>query len=587
MLCLLSCLPLCALDAAAGFAIFAANPDGTGSVRLCSTNSASFSVPAGLDGLQLLGCVPAQSTPLDESLAGHARLRADLPQGTRVLLPHGRGSLYHYRRSSAGGTSYGFLLVDALGGARSLIELAAPPDASDPFLPSVASAPDGAKLLVATQPVAGGDLWELSCSGAAALNRTDGLDVQVFGRDSFFLGASLAAATTTSGVLRWDPLGDECAAPAAFAGGGAPAWLGLEVVPSANGLYVAFLGGDSPMQCVPFVLGATGAAQPMSTQPQSLSGAGFLPEASDGPWLAVSDDGQQCAWREADAHVYSRELYLARRASGGQAQAAHVTEDALFHPYIDEIGLAIFRPDGRLVFWAGDQGANGTLLTRADLFQASLDASGALSVQNLTLTSGEATPPFLAYPALRPEQVLLDDSGSQMLVFSRDPTGDHVLEANSDHAGLAEVLDGVSDVGAMQFLGDEVLLAATRPDDPAQSGISRVELGTHPESELFLQLSLASQHSRGLRGPDGWYAFVTQQNGGERLWQVNLSSDDTLLLTPRPLTYGQSLAYTDDGTLVFSVGAPGAPALFLVWPRNASAHRLWTEAVPGFVLPGA
>src|SRR5690349_21075863 len=144
-----ACIPQPSSD----FAVYVIDKSGSGSVRSCAENSPQFTTHPLLRGIRLLDCVPASRTPLDESLPGRARLRTDLEQGTRVELPGGRGSVYHYLRSGpAGASRYGFFAIGADAEARVLIELPAAAGPSDPFLESIASQADGTSLLVATQP---------------------------------------------------------------------------------------------------------------------------------------------------------------------------------------------------------------------------------------------------------------------------------------------------------------------------------------------------------------------------------------------------------------------------------------------------
>ncbi|MBK7643612.1 MAG: hypothetical protein IPJ19_11305 [Planctomycetes bacterium] len=572
----------------AGFAVFVTSDNGTGSVRLCTVDSASYSVDPLLAGIRLRECQPAGRSLLDESLSGRALLRSDLEQGTRVLLPAGRGSIYHYERTSALASVYGFFSIDSGGIAHVLIELPAAAGPSDPFLGSLAVRPSGTSMLAPTTPVAGGDLWELFTDGTPPRNRTASLAPQVFGRDSCCLSADLGVAVSTTGVLRFDPHTIQEAAEIGFEGGTTPPWIGLEVVSSSNGQYAALLAGDSQTLARPFVLGQMGDALCMSTNGDFLSGAGFLPEAPNGPWLAVSDDGAQCAWRVGDAHSsgYSHELFMARRNAGAAPTVLHLTQDAIFEPYIDEIGLAFYRPSGQLCFMAGDHGTNNALVSRADLFSATLDAAGAPMTVNLSQTSGDPAPPFLNYGTLELFRLRARPSSGRALIYSRDSIGRRLLSVDFATYGVQVVQTGVESVGRIDTSGSDWLAALELSGPGAHNGLYEVEV-PELDSHLMLDLPTISGNTRILRDPNDsdWYAAISSQDDVEHAWEVNLSNGAIRQFSTRDFTFGSSVCFASDGSLIMSLEVAGGAAIFVVWPRTSTSHKLWPIAQPGFVLP--
>jgi hypothetical protein len=582
----------CACEPVSDFAIYVTDKRGAGSVRLCTENSSEFSTHPWLHGLRLLDCVPASRTPLDESFAARAHLRTDLEQGTRVELPGGRGSVYHYQRAGPGGSCrFGFFAIDAAAQARVLIELPSGPDASDPFLESLASEADGSSLLVATQPAAGGDLWQLFLDGSPALDRTEGIAPQVFGRDSCFLSASLGAAVSTTGVLRFDPASNDCAETVGFGVENTPAWLGLELMPSAGGAFVALIAGDSPLAARPFVVGAAGPVQCRSALPDVIPGAGCLPEAQNGPWLAVSDDGELCAWRVGDSHgyTYSRELFLARHDPEGQDALVHVTRDGVFEPYIDEIGLVFFRPDRQLVFLAGDPGANGSLLSRADLFCATLDGGGGLGLSNLSRTSGEGQPPFLSYGTLEPLRLRVQAESGRALLYGRDPAGHQLLQVDPDSSGAQLVESGVEELGLIEPDGGEWIVGMDVPGSGGETGLCQVEVEDQVEIQILLDLPSFGGATRTLHNPfeGDWFACICAEGPIEHAWQVDVSHGTVRQFSTNDLVFGRSMAYTPSGALILSVLVQDGASMFMVWPGNGPPHALWPVPQAGFVLPGA
>lgn len=596
MLPVLHSLLFCALLPPGGFAVFTADGGGTGSVRECTTdNSQAPSTQAQLANIQLLGCVPASRTPLDESLSGRGLLRTDIDYGTRVLLPNGAGSVYHYVRSDIQSTNYGFFSIDAAGSAHVLIELSALPGASDPFLNSIACSPYGSKLLVATQPSAGGDLWQLYTNGNQPLNRTDGIAPLVFGRDSFFLSDDLGAAVTSTGVLRFDPHQSDCVEIVPFDSGSVPAWLDLTLISSLNGRWVTFIAGDSQPQAQPFVMGQWGNVTSMHDQPDWIQGAGCLPESVDGPYLAVSDDGQQCAWRVAQLNGYewSQELYTARRTAAGPIISLQITQAALFEDYIDEIGQVFYRPGGQLLFMGGDVGSNGAMLSRADLFSATYDDSGALLVSNLSLTSGDPAPPFLNYGTLEPFQVFVRPYSGRAMIYSREATAHHLLYSDFSVLGTQLVEDGVEALPWISTDGSEWVIGMDVPGNSQDTGLCEVDMSSNPPVDPLFNLPTLGGSARIVRSPidPDQYACIVPQGTAERAWWVNTSPGGSRQFCSRDLLYGTAVGFASDGALILSVVTSNG-SLFVVWSvdwqtNTSTSHKVWSLAQFGCVLPGA
>lgn len=561
-----------------------ASAGGLGSVRVHDESTGVWSDPAGLQGIRLLAIAPAGRTAIGDFLPGRARLFADLPGATRVRLPEGRGSLYHYERPTAGGSSYGFFLVDPAGVAASIAEFPAAQGGGDPVLTSIGVAPDGASILAATVPEAGGNLLEIELGTGSVCDRTSDLDVQVFSENGLVVGAGFGLGMTPNGVLRFESQ-SECGAQYVAFEGPTPAWFG-EPVASANASFVAFVAGDGPHAAFPFVVGASGAASQMCSVPAIVSGAGLLP-APNGPWLAVSDDGASCAWRTSEPGGYSRELFLARAPAGGSPAATHVTQDAIFEPYLDEVGVMVFTPAGDLLFASGDPGLPGvSLMRQADFFRAHLTDTGVLQVANLSGTSGQTLPPFLAYPQLEPVRIAWNPGAQEFLVYSRDAWDGRVLRVDADGGELDELEHEIDAVHLLEVVGGDVLISMVGQEEPEDSGLQHLAGDDEDELSMLFEYGATTTYSRGIAGPGGWYAFVVRQGNVEFLLQARPSTGEVRLLTSRPLVYGTSLGFDASGTLAVSVGAPGSPSIFLAWPVGAPAHRLSAQPISGFVLPG-
>lgn len=584
----LVCLAAVAVSAAApasaaSVSVWAGSSGAPGTVRVYDALDGSWFVPPGLAGIELLPLSASGRTAVDEQREDRARVHVDVAPATRVRLPAGAGSLYQFRRVDAEVVVHGLMLVDPQGVARSLFERPAAGGVG-PFVPSVACAPNGALVAIATTVDAGGDVWQLDLATGTATNRTASLPPLVLGPNSIALGSSLALAVSPSGAWRFDPLAPGDAQPVPIEGE-AFTWFRAEAVASPSSTAFAFVGGSGPQLAEVLVARASGPALSTGAPRSTVEPAGFVPDAANGPWIAVADDGATCAWRSSDGHGYSRELFLARTAAtASTASTQHVTRDELFEPYLDEVGTLVFVPGGALLFGAGDPGLLGsTIYGRMDLFRAQLDGSG-LALANLSGTSGDPTPPFVAYPTLDPARIVWHAPQQRFLVHEPEGVSGRLLQVTAQAgAGLGVISEELTTLDLLETLGDEVLLALE--DGEEEQGLERVESGEGETEELY-EYSSTTAFSRGVAGPDGWYAFVLREGATEFVGEVHAATGVVRILTSRPLVYGTSFGFASDRTLFVSVGVPGGPSIFLAWPAQGPVRRLSAQPITGFVLPG-
>lgn len=581
----------CAL--AGDVAIFVGPPGGTGNVKVFDEiGGAPPQSPAQLQGIRFVSLDFAARTALEELAPLRTRYVTDIPGASRVSLAENGGSLYHYARNAgAGGVVYGFMWIDAVGSARSVLELPAAATDADPFLPRIAPSPQGDAFLVATTLDAGGDLLEVELACGTVADHTSGIGPLDFDGAGLALAAQWGAAASSTGLLRFDRASTADAQEVPIDAQPPPVWFAREIVLSTNGSFAATIAGEGSILSYPFVFGAAGSAVRMSDAPAPVSGAGFLPEAENGPWLAVSDDGTACAWRVGFGHSYSRELFVSTAGVASPASAVHVTQDAVFESYLDEVGLFHFKP-GRLHFAAGDPGISGqNPLRNVDLFQLTLPPPGTvptvqnLAIRNLSMTSGDPLPPFLVYPALQPRRVAWSGESDAFLLYDDNGTQSSLLKIESDHAGTDEILDGIDSLDLMEHAGSNILLSVRSLSDPEEMGVQRLTASLSGDPDLLLPLASSSRFARGILGSDGSFGFITAQGTTELAWRLQPSTGEIRLLTQRPLVFGPTLALTSGGAMALSVGAPGAPAVFLLWPNAGPLRRLSTQAAGGFVLP--
>ncbi len=580
---------LAATALAGGVPVFLGAPGGTGSVCIFDETLATPpQYPPALQGIRLLPLDVAGRTQIEELLPGRARWRDDVPLASRLELPGAQGSLYRFfRDDGATGVVHGLFLVDQQGAARAVLELSEPSSGVEPFLERVAVAPDGRAILVATAHAAGGNLLEIDLVSGAIIDRSSALAPQYFDGSGLGLQASWGVGISDSAILRFDR-GQTGGAQAVPFAQPAPNWLARQVVFSRNGQYAATIAGDDPALAFAWVFCANDSAERASDTPAALSGAGFLPEVQGGPWLAVSDDGTLCAWKTGAGHAYSRELYLGRVPASPAEAPLHVTQDALFEPYLDEIGQYIFGPGGVLSFGAGDpEGLSPGALANMDVFQLRWPSGSGPELLNLSLSSGEAQPPFVTYPTLQPEHVAWLAGDEELLLYSSQGGIGDLLHVRLDHPGAQTVVAGAS---AYELLGpaeESLLFSQVHPQVSSDTGLRTLEVPIDEEPETLAALPPNQTFLHGVLDPAGArVGYVSGDGASEKLWRLDAEDGDVELLTPRPLHYGPTLTFTPKGSLALSVGQLGTPSLFVVWAASGPPLRLQPQAATGFILPG-
>lgn len=571
--------------------VFLGEAGKAGDVKVFGTQSGAPTWPAALQDVRLLPLDFGGRVELLEYQPDRPRRVADVPQAARLLLPNGAGSLYRYvRGESDGSKTFGLFLVDGSGAATSLWELSDAGSGADPWLDVLAVAPAGDALLVATALAAGGDLYELDLAAHTATCRTSALPPLDFAGSGLALGADFGVGVASTGIARFVRGSSGDASFVAFANASQPTWFGREVVLSANGLFAATIAGASSTEAHPFVFDACHDAVAVDPTPRALASAGFLPDHLAGPYLAVSDDGTRCAWSVLEA---SPEVYVGLVPPFGASGGVHVTHDALFHPFLDEIGLYGFLPTGKLHVGIGDRlDANLGGLTRMDVFLVGLGDDGAnLAVTDLSQSSGSSYPPFNYYPTLQADRVALSPDREWTIVYS-NPTGDAglVLVVPTDGHGVVPTpaITGLDDLGFLELTDTHVLLGGER--ELASGDIEEIyhlAYGFFTQAAAVLPLDdedLGALHVRS----NGWAGLATPNDqDGQWLWRVDVATGAPQKFTDRNFDYGPTLWVAASGALATSLGELDQPSLFFVWPPVGPPKRLQATPAKGFVLPGA
>lgn len=580
-------LVLAAPAAAGSFSVFVGPPGGTGFVRVLDEDAVlpPVDLPE-LTNVRLVALDFSSRAGLETLSDCAPRLRNDVPGASRLSLPRGKGSLYHFVRDEGDcEETWGFFVVDATRVARVVIELRAETNGLDPFVERVAVASDGDGLLVATARSAGGDLYEVELPTARVRNHTAHLaPLGLRGRGLALLPA-FGAAVHEDGVLRFARGVDGDAQAVDFVMGEYPVWFERSLVASCNGEWLATVAGESSQITYPYVFGAQGLARRMAHLAAELQGAGLAPDASNGPWLAVSDDGLQCAWRMRPWGPWvDAELFVGARPNTSAAGVEqHVTSDGVFAPYLDEVGVFVFTPAGRLVFVAGDPPIAGErLFGSADAFSVERDASGALEHHNLTATSGEALPPFLQYGTLELSRIAWIEAAGAYVALDREPVEQRVLAIQS---GVREIATGVSSLGLLELAPQHLVFATLGPPGASVPALMRMPIDLSADPEVLLALAPGVRGARGGLGAGGQCALVTSDGSVDALWHVDVNTGAVTPFAQHALDVGPLVDVTRTGVVHATLGS-AAGSTSTSWVPGQQPIRVETVAANAIVLGG-
>lgn len=565
---------------------------GLARVRVYDEATGAFvHAPLGLQRIQLLPLEVNGRTDLHAFRPGTARLRSDVPATTRAQLPDEQGSLYHYARPLPDGRRvFGFLQVLTDGSARNVLELpgVGPGGQSDPFVPRLAIAPAGDAFLVITVTAAGGNVLEVGLGDPVQLvDRTSNLPPRRYFPFSLHLANTWGVCIGPRGVMRFDRAAPGGVSLVDFGAATAPTRFSGHAVLSANEQWLAFTAGGAAPGLDVYVCGTNDVARKVTQAPLPITGAGFRPEALDGPHLAVANDGQSCAWRTEDWVLGA----LVRECWVGRAQAPapplHLSADANFLDTADEIGLFAFRPGGKLFVAIGAQQAPGAnALENTDLYSVDIPPTLTnVTFTNLSLSSGDATAPFLTPASITIEHPSLLPDGSA--TWFGDSNGQHgtVSAVVDTQSGSTTLLSNVKTLSALEFVNGWAWIAIRRSDNNNLYETYRAAQDLSTPATLITSLANANYDRFAVRA-DGNVAYVATQLTSQKLARVQLDTGVVESYSPNPGTYGPNIAITPAGGVAFSELAGGV-ATFSVWPAGGgNAVVLQSTATSGCVLPG-
>jgi len=540
--------------------------------------------PAALQGIQLLPLDFTGRTDLEEFLPQRPRLRLDTP-ASRLALPAQKGSLYKYTRPAPNGIAgFGYFRISSQGQVLPLLEIASA--TGDPFLERIAISPSGSHALVATRATHEGDLYELDLLQGLSHLRSGNTPPQDFGSAGLAVGAQAFLAVSTSGIWR-APLGGTGEVSSVTLPLSNVSYYARQLVRSRNGLHFLTSAGESVTQQHVFALDGSGAPVQISTQPAQVALAGFAPEIVNGPYLAISEEGTQAAWRIETAT--GSEMVLANIEQPSAPQTDLITSNANFIDTLDEIGLAIFRIGGAFQVAVGDAqvGPNPQpTLDALDLFQVALPPGAGPSFINLSMFSGDAQAPFTAVPIVKPEAVHLLPDGVSMLMHDSNPTEGVIYLIRPGQAPQV-VLQNVKSLDHTELAGRWMTMEIRRSDGNKPQELYRFPANLSQLPTLLTSAPDGTVYSDYAPRRDGWLAFVTDpgNQGPTLLHRVHLPSGTVSEWNTQDASFGSAVGITSMGSFVLSTQQPQVAA---TWPLNPNLTpvQLSTGGAVGTILPG-
>jgi len=552
--------------------------------------------PPELQGIQLLPVDVASRAAFTQFQPGETRLETDVPGASRLVLPLGKGSLYRYRRSHAGGVDFGYFVVRASGVAEPLATFpgTGPNGAVDPIPNPVAVARDGGALLVATTLAAGGDLFELELATGSVRALSAGLPpLDVLPR-GVALQPDWGAAVTTRGVFRFVrgsgqalivPLHPR-ARPGALGGNpSAPVATSLThfgngIATSADGSTMAIIAGTAPAQMHVFTFRLGGQAICVNDVPAAITDPGFGTQA--GPTLALSPEGGRAAWKTIDP--VSGEIFSRQVSALPTPPEVQLTADAHFTDTLNDTGvIAFFDRDSVMMIVGEPNGAGG--IEKGDIYRVTFPLGGGQpAFSNLSNTSGDAVAPFDFKGDLETSDGIYQIPGQTGSVYFVDGSSGQgqVYRLNGTTGQVSLVRNGVAQLDFIERAGSSFVLGILH-DQPAQRELLRIPFDhAQPTATLglFGATTLFPAHAG---SPAGIFTATFTTGGAQRIFQFDLASGTGLAL-PNILPFGPVLGFDGNGAVLASFSLAGASFAFSWVPGGGELY----PAVPlgSIVLPG-
>jgi hypothetical protein len=298
----------------------------------------------------------------------------------------------------------------------------------------------------------------------------------------------------------------------------------------------------------------------------------------------VSDDAGWCAWRTVLPHgaEQTRECMSGRAAPPAGETPEMLSSDARFLDTLDEVAVFFFRGPGQLVFAVGERSlvaAEG--IENLDLFRATLSPGGAPTIENLSLTSGDSTLPFLELPQLSPTRWVLTPDRRSILMHDDQGQSGRIVALDSGAVGLVTLLPDVKSIDWVERTDNHFGIGLQRRNGDFRANEVR---SIRTDFTGGLQLCLTTPENEpttsGAARPDGWIAWFRQTGGGTVIERLQLPGTAVQTFGP-PTSFGPAASWTSGGALTFET--PGAVQL---WGLPGQPSATWPVGNAFQVLPG-
>jgi hypothetical protein len=578
--------------------VFEGTPGAIGDVLVFPAPGSVHSRPLELQDIQLLPIDAAGRTAFTQFQPGQARLIADVPGASRLLLPQGKGCLYRYRRDTLNGARFGFFVVGHDGRARALasFEGTGPLGTDDPVPDPVGVSAQGEAFLVATTLAAGGDVHEVRLDGTSSLVTASLAPIDVLPQGLILL-PRWGAALTSSGPVRFVrgpnqavlvPLRPKSASGSLGQNVGAPpraprfSYWGDGLVASADGSTIGVVAGTSAATAHVFTFRATGEAVCVNDTPAPIQGPGFATQS--GPNLALSPNGARAAWKTLDA--LGGESFSRRIPTTATPPEVQITADANFTDTLNDTGvLAFFDPDSVVLLVGEPNGAGG--IEKGDFYRATFPAGGgALQLTNLTNTSGDVIAPFDEKGDLETADGLYQIPGELGIVFFvPGSSGQGFLMRLDAVSGTVDVLrTGVAHLDFVERVGAG-FVAGILHDQPAQRELVFVPFDHALDATSHGLFAGTTTFGASTGNAQGLFGSIIGITGGEQLGRLQLPAGGATMQYPAPLVYGPTLGFDPSGNLLATVQL-GSSTFHFSWLASGKSAVYKTSGAPGMVLPG-
>jgi hypothetical protein len=576
--------------------LFQGPPGGKGDVLVFAAPGTAHTRPPELQGIVLLPVDATGRSDFTRFQPDQPRLESDVPLAARLVLPHGHGSLYRYRRERGGGADFGYFVVRANGLASFLAAFAGtgPTGSDDPIPSPVAVSSDGDALLVATGAAAGGDLFEIEVESGTVHALTTGLPPLDVLPQGLAVLPRWGVALTSRGPLRFlrgggTPVSVALNARSAAGSIGhnpprprppALTYFGNGIARSADGSTVAVIAGTSASQAHVFTFGAAGPSVCVNDGAAPIADPGFGTDA--GPTLALSPDGRRAAWKTfpGSGECFSREVPLLPTPT-----ETHVTGDLHFADTLNDTGvIAFFDPDSVVLLVGEANGAGG--VEKADLYRARFPLGGGAPVfTNLTGTSGDMQAPFLEKGDLETTDGIYQIPGDQGVVcFVPGSSGQgRILRLDATNASVDVLRTGVEALDFVEHAGASFVLGIVH-EGTLQKELVQVPFDhTLPAPSLgFFAPAEGMAHRAG--NAAGTFAGILNVTGGQILGQLFLPTGAGSRFSDTPAVYGSMLGFDGRGAVLASVHTAQG-SYFLSWPASGATELYQPGPGTGHVLP--